>query len=137
MSGMHAFLRGLVAAAVLAGVAPLALLLLGPVFGGRLVLVGMLGAAAVVALARSLAAARGRRGRMLARQTLLVASGLLLATWLLTPGLLGASLALWGFGLVLSLGTLLPGAEGKPAAGSEDPFEAARSRALALLEEEP
>jgi hypothetical protein len=137
MSGMHAFVRGLVAAAVLAGVAPLALLLLGPVFGGRLVLVGMLGAAAVVALARSAAAARGRRGRLLARQALLVASGLLLATWLLTPGLLGASLALWGFGLVLSLGALLPGAEGPAAAGNEDPFEAARSRALALLEEEP
>ena len=138
MSGARVFARGLACAALLAALAPLALLALGPFLGGGAVLRLLLGAAAALALAHSLAVARGQRRRAAATTALFILAGLALASWLAVPGLLGGALALWGFGLVLSLRVLLPGsgAEPPPACG-DDAFEAARARALALLEQEP
>jgi len=137
MSGARAFLRGLVAAAILGSAAPLGLLLVGPVFGGRTVLWMMLAAAAAVALARSVANGRTQPGRSLLLEVVFVACGLAFALCLAAPGLAGAALALWGFGLVLSLRALLPDGASAPVMGPDDPFDEARARALALLEEEP
>ena len=136
MSASKAFLRGLVAAALLAVTVPLAVFLAGPILGASLVLCLFLLAAAAVALARSTAAPRMQRGRRLVADAVFVVAALGFACWLATPGLLGAALAAWGFGLLLSLRSLLPlpGVEGP---SSDDAFEAARARACALLEEEP
>lgn len=135
MSGTDAFARGLVGATVLAGLAPLALLALGPFLGSRTALWSLLAAAAAVALARSAAAQRARSGRGVAVDALVVLAAVAFGWWLAAPGLLGAALALWGFGLVLSLRPLLPCLSPR-AAGADDAFETARARALALLEEE-
>ena len=78
---------------------------------------------------------RMRRSRAGARA--LAAAGLGVLAWLWLPGGLGAAFGLWGFGLVLGLGVLLPDAECSAAAGSQDAFEVASARAIALLEEEP
>jgi hypothetical protein len=83
---------------------------------------------------------RGLRayGRTLVLETLLVLLGFVFARWLAVPGLLGAALAVWGFGLVRSLRALVPDSPApSPGRSSDDAFEAARSRALALLEQEP
>jgi hypothetical protein len=78
---------------------------------------------------------RTKRSRAGTRALLAAALGAL--CWLWLPGLLGAAFGLWGFGLVLGLGVVVPDVEHEPAARCADAFEAARARALALLEEEP
>ena len=64
-------------------------------------------------------------GRALVANTLLVLAGFVFATWLAAPG------------LAVSLRALARGEAPAPRASSADAFEAARARALALLDEEP
>lgn len=82
---------------------------------------------------------RGLRSfaRALVAHTFFVLLGFVFATWLAVPGLVGAAVAVWGFGLVLSLRTLACGGSEPALATDDDAFEAARARALALLDEEP
>ena len=76
-------------------------------------------------------------GRALVANTLLVLAGFVFATWLAAPGLAGAAIAVWGFGLAVSLRTLARGEATGQRSSPADAFEAARARALALLDEEP
>jgi hypothetical protein len=66
----------------------------------------------------------------------LLGGGLVLARWLATPGPLGVVLALWGFFAVQAGFFLVGGVGERPReAGGVDRFEAARRRALALLDD--
>jgi hypothetical protein len=130
------FLRGLVAACALAILAPALVFLLAPLLGAGVAVWLLLGSAAAFTLSRAAAAQRGRHGRGIAADLLLLLASAVFAFWLLTPGLLGAALAAWGFGFCLSLRAFLPDPD-PGLASAEDRFEAARTRALALLEEEP
>jgi hypothetical protein len=133
---LDAFARRLVGAFLLAALTPVALLLFGPVLGARTALFCLLSAAAAVAIASIDATPRARRGRRLLGHALLVVAAVAFAWWLALPGLFGSALALWGFGLVLSLGALLPSPDGETPHAGDDAFESARARALALLDEE-
>jgi hypothetical protein len=120
------------------GIAGAALITL---LGGALVLTGCrtselaLGLAAGVALARSALLYRVRATRGIAIELALGLAGLLLAQWFVGPGLLGGSLALWGYLLVQSV--YFPLVEGAPRAGvaAQDPFAQARARLQVLLRE--
>lgn len=96
-----------------------------------------LGAAIALGVARSgLLHRRGGGTRAIAIEALLLGGGLVLARFLMAPGVLGSALALWGFFLVQSAFFAIGGSPTREAAGVGDRFEAARRRALALLEEE-
>jgi hypothetical protein len=126
-----------VGAFVLAALTPAGLLVLGPFLGPRTALWCLLSAAATVVLARSAVAPHTRRGRSFGGDALWVFAAVTFAWWLAQPGLLGGALALWGFGLMLSLGALVPPRDGARPSDGSDAFDAAHARALALLEDEP
>jgi hypothetical protein len=94
------------------------------------------GAAIAVGVARSGFLTRRRPLRAIALEALLLAGGLAAARAFFSPGLAGVALALWGFFLVQSLAPLVGGASPRRAAPEGvDPFEHARARAEALLDE--
>ena len=95
-----------------------------------------LGLALVVALVRGVGARRDRPLRALVVEIALGAGGLCLARWLAVPGVLGVAASFWGYALVQSLYFLVPGGSGQRVANEDgDPFERARARLSALLEE--
>ncbi len=96
-----------------------------------------IGSALAIGAVRSGMLYRARSARAVAAEAALLAGGLALARFLAVPGPLGAALGIWGFFLVQSVFFLIGGvSERRPAAGDLDPFELARTRLAALLEEE-
>jgi hypothetical protein len=94
------------------------------------------GLACVTAFVRSGLEYSLRSGRGLVIEIALVLGGLAFASWLASPGWLGAAAALWGFALVQSLYFLVPGrTRARGATGPGDPFDRARQQILALLGE--
>ena len=84
---------------------------------------------------RASRALRRAPGRALALELALGAAGLALARLAFAPSLAGTVLAIWAFGLVQSAWPLL--GEGRAAElPGLDPFDEARRRAEALLDEE-
>jgi len=83
-----------------------------------------------------LAALRRAPGRALAVELGLGAAGLALARLAFEPSLAGTALAIWGFGLVQSAWPLLGESPAAEPPGL-DPFDEARRRLEALLDEEP
>ena len=95
-----------------------------------------LGAALIVAVARSGFLYRGKPARTVVVEAGLVFGGLLAARALAGSTLLSAGLAVWAFFLVQSLFFLVGGVrERPPDEQGIDPFQRARKRALALMEE--
>ena len=93
------------------------------------------GAALIVGVCRSGLLYRSRRARALVAETFLLAGGLALARLLAGPDTAQVAFAIWGFFLVQSFFFLLGGvAERAEAAAGIDPFEVARTRAIALME---
>ncbi len=137
MSSERTFARSLVRALLLAALTAALVVTTAPAASARTVLWIVLGAAALGALVRRAAGAHRRPAPGFAAEALLVAAALAFAVWLATPGVLGAALAAWGFGLVLGLRALLPAPRPCARPPEEDAFDAARARALALLEDEP
>lgn len=147
---------GLALSAYLLGVAVLYVAGIGPpgrrghaLFGAMLLALGVAalagspfeiaaGAALLIGVCRSGLLYRARPLRALVVEAGLLACGLGLARAVGAPTLLGCAMAIWGFGLVQSCFFLIAGREarGEPIEGI-DPFELARDRALALLDEEP
>lgn len=96
----------------------------------------ILGAALILAVARSGFLYRGKPARTVVLEAALIFGGLLFARALAGPTLLSAGLAIWAFFLVQSLFFLAGGVRERE--GDEpriDPFERARKQALALMEE--
>jgi hypothetical protein len=94
-----------------------------------------IGVAIAIGLCRSGLLHARRPARALLLELVLIAGGLLAARALAAPGLVGVSLAIWGFFLVQSLGFLIGGREPQGDAPTGlDPFDAARNQALELLE---
>jgi hypothetical protein len=95
-----------------------------------------IGTALAVGICRSGLLETRRPARALLLETALLGAGLAAARFLAGPGLLGVSLALWGFFLVQSLGFLVGGREARTdTPGGVDPFDYARGRALEILDE--
>jgi hypothetical protein len=96
-----------------------------------------LGAAVGLGVARSGLLHRTRAARGFAIEALLLGGGLVLARLVATPSVLGVALALWSFFLVQSAYFAIGGIAA-PATTPDrvDRFDAARRRALALLEED-
>ena len=95
----------------------------------------ILGAALIVAVARSGFLYRAGPARAVVVEAVLVFGGLLAARALAGPTLLGAGLAIWAFFLVQSLFFLIGGVRERPPDEPPiDPFERARKRALAVME---
>lgn len=96
-----------------------------------------IGAAGIVAFARSVLLPGARTLRAFAIEAALGAAGLATAAWFARGGLLALCLAIWGYFLVQS-GYFLIGARG-PSAGetARDPFDRARARLQRLLEDDP
>lgn len=95
-----------------------------------------IGTALAIGICRSGLLHARRPARALLLETVVLGAGLAAARWLAAPGLLGVSLALWGFFLVQSLGFLVAGRVPRTdTPGGVDPFEYARGRALEILEE--
>jgi hypothetical protein len=93
-----------------------------------------LGAAVGLGVARSGVVFRTNAARALAVEALLLGGGLALARFLASPTLLGAALAIWGFGLVQSAFFAIGGMrERSVASDGLDRFERARRRAAELL----
>ncbi len=88
-----------------------------------------------IAVARSVLLYRVRVGRGLAIEVLLSLGGLLLARWFAPPGILGGSLALWGFFLAQSVYFPLSAATPRRRERSGDAFDEARARLQGLLRE--
>ncbi len=98
--------------------------------------VAVAGAALILAVARSGFLYRGKPARALLIEGVLAFGGLLLASWLAGPSPLGSALAIWTFFLVQSPYFLIGGmADRESEEPVIDPFERARKRALALMEE--
>lgn len=96
----------------------------------------VLGAVVILAVARSGFLYRGRPARTVVLEAAMTCGGLLFARLLAGPTLLSAGFAIWGFFLVQSLFFLAGGvSEREPEEPKIDPFERARRRALALMEE--
>jgi hypothetical protein len=83
-----------------------------------------------------LRALRRAPARALALELVLAAAGLALARLAFAPSLAGTALAIWAFGLVQSAWPLLGEVRAAEVPGL-DPFDEARRRAEALLDEEP
>jgi hypothetical protein len=96
----------------------------------------LLGAAGLLALARSGVAYPGAFGRAVAVELGLGAVALAVAHFLIGGSVLSIVLSIWGFFLVHSAYFALPGAgaRGASARASRDPFEDARDRAHAILD---
>ncbi len=96
----------------------------------------ILGAVLILAVARSGFLYRDRPARAVLLETALAFGGLLFARALAGPTVLSAGLGIWAFFLVQSLYHLTGGVrEREPDEPLVDPFERARRRALALMEE--
>ncbi len=96
----------------------------------------ILGAALILAVARSGFLYRGKPARTAVLEAALIFGGLLFARTLTGPNLLSTGLAIWAFFLAQSLFFLAGGVrEREPDEPRIDPFERARKRALALMEE--
>ncbi len=96
----------------------------------------ILGAALILAVARSGFLYRGRPARTVVLEAALTCGGLLFARALAGPTVLSAGLAIWAFFLVQSLFFLAGGVREREADEPQiDRFERARKRALALMEE--
>jgi len=91
--------------------------------------------ALMIAVCRSGFLYRSRPGRALLAELLLALAGLAVAHLLWGPGLIATALALWGYYLVQSVFFLIGGVQPRRPSPEGDPFELARSRLLALLEE--
>jgi len=97
----------------------------------------LVGSALVLGFVRSGMLYRARSARACLAEAALLGGGLALARFLAVPGLLGTALGIWGFFLVQSVFFLIGGVrERRAAAGGLDPFDLARTRLAALLEEE-
>ncbi len=94
-----------------------------------------LGLAVGIALARSVLLYRARMVRGVALELALTLGGLLLARWFASPGLLGGSLALWGYFLAQSVYFPLSGALPRRREHAGDVFDQARARLKTLLRE--
>ena len=90
----------------------------------------------ILALSRSGFLYRSQPARALLLEGALSGGGLAFAYAMAGPGLLATALAIWGFFLAQSLFFLAGGVKQRDAepAGT-DPFEKARQRALALMDE--
>ncbi len=96
----------------------------------------ILGAALILTVARGGFLYRGKPARTLLIEGILILGGLLFARALAGPTLLGAAFAVWAFFLVQSLFFLAGGVRERESDEPQvDPFERARKRALALMEE--
>lgn len=127
--------RGLAFALPAATLAGVAWIVSPTLAGGGTLLAAALISALLVSLGRAtLFAARSARGVSI--EVGLVVGGLWLASWLATPGPMGAAVAIWGFFLVQSGFFLVgPPRESQESGTEPDPFERARARMLALLDE--
>lgn len=124
--------RGLAAGAG-AGLGALVLALLTPMPTGA-----VMGAALVLATVRSGYLFRCRPARAFVVESVLAGGGLAFAGALADGSLLGLGLAFWGYFLLQSAFFLIGGFTERPADGPRlDPFEVARRRALALMEDLP
>jgi hypothetical protein len=95
-----------------------------------------IGLTCVVALVRSGLDPAVRRTRSVVVESVLGGASLVFAAWLATPGYLGSAVALWGYVLVQSLYFLIPRSrDARPGESEGDPFDRARERLLAMLEE--
>jgi hypothetical protein len=93
------------------------------------------GLAVVLAVARSAFLYRAAPARAVAIETVLAGGGLVFARLLGTRSALGMLLPIWGFFLVQSFFFLVGGVDvRRPASAHPDPFEAARARAMEILE---
>lgn len=123
--------RGL-AALAMAAIFSLALTVLAP-----MPVSGVLGAALIVAIGRSVFLFSSKPLRAVALESLLVGGGLIFAR-AFGSSLLGLGLAFWGFFLVQSLFFLVGGTSQRRQEGPElDAFDSARRRALTLMEQTP
>ncbi len=96
----------------------------------------VLGAVAILAVARSGFLYRSKPARAVALEAAVTFGGLLFARLLAGTTLLSSALAFWGFFLVQSLFFLAGGVRERESEEPRiDPFERARRRALALMEE--
>ena len=96
----------------------------------------LLGAAVILSVTRSVFLYRGAPARALLLEGALTVGGLLFARALAGPTLLDAALSVWAFFLVQSLFFLAGGVREREGEGpAVDPFERARKRAIALMEE--
>ena len=96
----------------------------------------VLGAVAILAVARSGFLYRSKPARAVVLEAAVIFGGLLFARLLAGPTLLSSSLAIWGFFLVQSLFFLAGGVRERESEEPQiDAFERARRRALALMEE--
>jgi hypothetical protein len=119
------------AALAMAGVAGLLLAMLPLGLSGTAV-----GAAAIVAVGRSVIAQRQRALRACVIEAALGALALGVAGFLASGGLLALCLAIWGFFLVQSAYFLIGGRTPRRDAAPRDPFERARQRLERLLDDE-
>lgn len=96
----------------------------------------ILGAAIILAVARSGFLYRGKPARTVLLEIAVTGGGLLFARLLAGPTLLSISLAIWAFFLIQSLFFLAGGVRPREAEEPRiDPFDQARKRALTLMEE--
>jgi len=96
----------------------------------------ILGAALTLAMVRSGILYRHHPLRTLLLETALITGGLLAARFVAGPTPLATGLAVWSFFLIQSLFFLAGGITARePEASTIDPFEHARNRALALMED--
>jgi len=95
-----------------------------------------IGAAAIIAVARSAIAQRHRTLRACAIEATLGIGSLGVASFLASGGLLALCLALWGFFLVQSAYFLIGGRAPRRDSAPRDPFERARQRLERLLDDE-
>ncbi len=96
----------------------------------------ILAAALLLGLCRSGLLYRARFARALVLEGILLCAGLGIAGHLLTGSTFSAVLAVWAFFLVQSVFFLVGGVETRrEEAGEVDPFDAARARAVELMEQ--
>ncbi len=94
------------------------------------------GAVLILAVARSGFLYRGKPARAVLLEAVLTSGGLLFARALAGSTVLSAGLAIWAFFLVQSLYSIAGGVRERESDEPQiDPFERARRRALALMEE--
>ena len=119
----------------IAGGAFVGLLGAGLMLGGSRTTELALGLAAGIAVARSVVLYRARMTRALTIELMLTLGGLLLANWFAGPGVLGGSLALWGYFLAQTVYFPLSAASPRHRDHSGDGFDEARARLRTLLRE--
>jgi hypothetical protein len=131
LAGLGATRRQGLAAALLLGLLGTGVALAAPTSRDA-----VLGAALLLGLCRSGLLYRTRFARALLLEGILLCGGLGVAGHLLTSSTFSAVLAVWAFFLVQSVFFLVGGVETRREdAGDVDPFEAARARAIELIEQ--